>query len=191
MSISISQAISTFKNATTLLQRTRKQDMLIIAKDTLASVKSRVINQGIRADGARFSPYSTKLTKVTNFQNAESRGANDYNNLLKAVTSKKKGVGGFFVSYKHWREANRLQTNHKDFSFTSRMWKSIRPVVVQNNGNGIIVEIKSNTDDEQKKLNDNSKREGISLLALNKIEELNVRAAYKSRVFGRLQEAGF
>jgi hypothetical protein len=200
MAITVQDAILKFRRAATILEKTRKDDLMIIAKDTMALVKSRVINRGESASGSKFKPYSKAVVPVTLYKNKEARGAKSYDNLYKAVTgsargSKRKGqptkgLGGWFASYKDWREINRLQTDHKDFSFTSRMWKSVQPILIKSDQLETVIEIKSNTPKENNKLRWNSEQEGISLLAANTDEEKKVRKAYETRINRRIKEAG-
>lgn len=200
MAITVQDAIFKFRRAATILERSRKADLMVIAKDTMALVKERVINSGESASGAKFKPYSQAVVPVTLYRNKEARSVKAYPNLFKAVTGKAlggkrksqptKGVGGWFASYKDWREVNRLQTNHKDFSFTSRMWKSVQPILISSTQTETVIEIKATTEAENNKLRWNSEREGISLLAANKAEERQVRKAYEERINRRIKEAG-
>lgn len=200
MAITVQDAILKFRRAATILEKTRKGDLMVIAKDTMALVKARVINNGESASGAKFKPYSQAVVPLPFYKNKEARSTKAYANLYRGVTGKPqgskrkgqptRGVGGWFASYKDWREINKLQTGHKDFSFTSRMWKSVQPILIISNQTETVIEIKSNTQKENDKLRWNSQREGISLLAANAEEEREVRKAYEIRVNKRIKEAG-
>lgn len=200
MAITVQDAILKFRRAAENLSRTRKEDLLRISEETMALVKSRVINKGVSASGAKFTPYSKAVVPVTLYKNKEARSVKAYGNLYKAVTGKAlggkrksqptKGVGGWFASYKDWREVNNLKTGHKNFAFTDEMWKSVHPILIKSNQHETVIEIKSTNKKGNDKLRWNSQREGISLLAASNEEGRILRKAYEERINRRIKEAG-
>jgi hypothetical protein len=103
-----------------------------VGADTAALVEQRVVSEGKRADGGRFSPYSTKPAPAyLYFGRSRNAGAEQ------RVRAKAKA--GQPISYREFRQINGLNVGQKNFQFTGRMWqgfgvksvRAIRPGVVE------------------------------------------------------------
>jgi len=64
------------------------------------------------------------------------------------------------ISYKDWRNANNLQTDHVDLTFTGNMWKGIGLTSVKSGQNIAIVTVSSKDNESEDKLFFNSARYG-------------------------------
>lgn len=145
-----------------------------------AVIKRRVLNKGISADGSPFSKYSDKGVPYLVYKNAFARVPSAYENIKSKVESlkKRKKIGGkkneftedsdYFITYKDWREANRLNTSRKNFEFTGDMWANFgtsESVDVEKLSNNMVrITLKGGSEDSQNKIDWNSKREGKSII---------------------------
>jgi len=109
------------------------------------------------------TPYSEKDIPAFFYKNAETLNAGATSYVDEQIES---GEG---ISYKDWREANNLQTDHVDLTFTGNMWKRIGLTSVKTGQNIAIVTIEGRTDEAQEKLFFNSVRYG-DILQPNKDE---------------------
>jgi len=129
-------------------------------------IKERVIETGVNAKGAKFSPYSSKNTLI---------GCKTFikksvcETLLGSKEKRKKlewrTVGGHKLAilpggYKKIRELQGRQTNHVDFSMTNDMWNDINVVSKPSDHKNGVAIISTKKDSEQKKLAGNTKRRG-------------------------------
>lgn len=99
-----------------------------LAIQSLSQIKDRIIENGKGADGGSFGKYSENQVPFFYYKNGTllapyssgeiSAGARS------AVDSAKKR-GKKTLSYKEWREANGLQTDHVDMKFSGDMWSDI------------------------------------------------------------------
>lgn len=128
-----------------------------VGADTAALVEQRVVSEGKKADGGRFSPYSTKPAPAhLYFGRSRNAGAEQ------KVRAKAKARQP--ISYRDFRQINGLNVGQKNFQFTGRMWqgfgvksvRSVRPGVVE-------VEIGGKTLRSALLLIKHSEREGIPL----------------------------
>ena len=83
----------------------------VIGADTAALIEDRIVSKGEKAEGGKFSPYSTKPVAAFRYfgrsRNAGGEAA------AKRAAKEKKGV-----SYKDFRQFNGLSTSFKNFQFS-------------------------------------------------------------------------
>jgi len=153
----------------------RKQHAELSALDTLATVKSRIINDGINSEGQPLGKYSEAVVPYWYFSNKPSnRNAQEQaKQLLKNR--------GYHVSYKDWREQHGLPTDKVTTVFTGEMWKSISSKLDQHDENITIVVISSNDEENQKKLGYLSSRYG-DLLRLSEQEFAEIQEDDRQRI---------
>lgn len=119
------------KGAANEMRQNAPRDTFKIASDLLALISSRVINRGVDADGSSFSGYSDYPLPAYYFLSGRSgKKKTTRGNEREAVREFREQYGRD-TSYKNWREFHGLQTNHKDFAFTNRMWKNMVVVPVE------------------------------------------------------------
>ena len=89
--------------------------------------------------------------------------------------------GGSFKEYaeitKQIRQSRGMQTNFKDFTFTGEMWRKFGEKSFSKGSQKLSVTIGGKSQSAEKKINDNTEREGISIIApsddeLKKTEEI-------------------
>lgn len=172
-----------------------KRDLLQVAKveatkvafDLAASIKHRVEDKGLDANGSKFSGYSDKGVPYFLYKNAYARVPSAYTKIEAKVKSlkQKKTIGGqkneftkdsdFFISYKDWREANNLKTDKKNFEFSGDMWANFGTaagVDIQASGNIVKITLAGGTQDAQNKIDWNSSQEGQSIIEAS-VKEIN------------------
>jgi len=88
----------------------------VIGADAVALIEDRIVSKGEKAEGGKFSPYSTKPVAAFRYfgrsRNAGGEAA------VKRAAKEKKGV-----SYKDFRQFNGLNTSFKNFQFSGEMWQ--------------------------------------------------------------------
>ena len=91
-------------------------------------------------------------------------------------------------SYSDFRQSQGRQTSFKDFSLTRRMLTNVTVKEVQITGERAILEITTlNEGDERTKLDGNSARQGVPILAPNR-EEINLAAeSYIERLVSEIE----
>jgi|GEM_PF-5056119 len=114
------------KAAMAELKAQRTADTGKMMFDELALVSARVVENGATADGGSPGGYSEAL--VPYWYHGSSVKNADFN--IKAKQKEILKAKGYFSSYKDWREINNRPTAFKNFSFTGKMWKSIKPIVL-------------------------------------------------------------
>jgi hypothetical protein len=102
-----------------------------MALNAYALVKNRIINEGTIGEGKSLGSYSDNELPAFYFKDKaiNSSGEEFY------LSAKKEGKG---ISYKNWRRANNLPTDHKTLSFTGDTLKDIGVVKSINEGTKII-----------------------------------------------------
>jgi hypothetical protein len=143
----------------------------------LAYIRTRIATNGTRADGGKFSPYSTATTLVGASSFVTKKAAN------KIFGSKKSRKAADWVTYKGhhlvllkggYAEIRKLegrQVGHKDFERTSELWKSIHVLGVLKKGEGKFrCSIGTTNPLSLKKLEGLQKQENAPILALSKKE---------------------
>lgn len=178
------------------LNATREKDAILVVKEGIALVKLRVINEGVRADGVKFSPYSKNTLPWFYF--GSSYGKNglklpDFNiqasiEKLKKKAKKEKVKG---QSYFDWRAILGRPTAFKNFSLTGDMWASIREFVASKSKTEVVVEIKSSIAFHNETIIPaHSNREGINILQTSPDERKLVFAAFRDRRLNVLRRNG-
>jgi hypothetical protein len=113
-----------------------------IAASAVAFIDSRVRGTGTKADGGKFSPYSTKpsligATSFTSKTHADKVFGKTKNKDLDWVTYQGHKLAIMPGGYKQIRETEGRQTAYKDFERTSELWRSIhiegKPIDVNTN----------------------------------------------------------
>ena len=156
--------------------------MAQIGQDALVTIRERVINTGVDADGQAYSAYSSKpmLSGCKNFINKSAcpAGSKAKRKTLNWVTLKKgdKNVRLYEIEggYKEFRELNGRQTGHVDFSLSGRMWQNIKVVSKNDEHNAGVTRIAATTDEDKAKLAGNTERRtDILKLSVTEINQLS------------------
>lgn len=160
--------------------------MVQIGSEALVYIRDRVMNSGINAEGQKYEPYSTKpmLVGCKGFKNKANCSrvfGKEKNKDLKWVTldrtnneGKKIRLAVLDGGYKEFRNLNDLQTGFVDFAFFGRMWENIKIKSDQSEHNAGVVRIGATTEEDNKKLEGNTKRRGdILKLSKNEIESIS------------------
>jgi len=128
--------------------------------------------------------YDQILDVVKSHLNREAALAatNDVLALVKLRIEKKgenfegQSFSPYSSSYADFRQSQGSQTGYKDFSLTTRMLTNVTVKEVQITGERAILEITTlDEDEEREKLDGNSAREGVPILAPNR-DEINLAA---------------
>lgn len=111
-----------------------------MALDATAMIKDRIINTGIKANGASLGRYSTNETPLFFYKNGKLQapfsnplnkaGEKFYLDVVKENNSRRKKNGGTGepprgISYEQWREANNRPTDHITLSFSGDTMRDI------------------------------------------------------------------
>ncbi len=129
----------------------------VYGTDLTALVTNRVVQRGQDFRGRPFKPYSTKTVAAFRFwgrsrnQSAEER-------------VRKISRAGGALSYSEFRGLNNLNTDKKNFEFTGQMWRQFGIVKINVNDGRFKIVIAGTTTDAQKKIDENTEREGISII---------------------------
>jgi hypothetical protein len=175
--------------------------MVQIGSEALIYIRDRVMNSGINAEGQKYEPYSTKpmLVGCKGFKNKANCSrvfGKKKNKDLKWVTldrtnneGKKIRLAVLDGGYKEFRQLNDLQTGFVDFSFSGRMWANIKIKSDQSEHSNGVVRIGATTDEDNKKLEGNTRRKGdILKLSANEIE--SIRKSFAVNITQSIERAG-
>jgi hypothetical protein len=175
--------------------------MVQIGSEALIYIRDRVMNSGINAEGQKYEPYSTKPMLVgckgfKNKANCSRLFGKKKNKDLKWVTldrtnneGKKIRLAVLDGGYKEFRQLNDLQTGFVDFSFSGRMWANIKIKSDQSEHSNGVVRIGATTDEDNKKLEGNTRRKGdILKLSANEIE--SIRKSFAVNITQSIERAG-
>lgn len=185
--------------------------MVQIGSEALVYVRERVMNSGIDAEGQKYEPYSTKpmLIGCKSFKNKSdcskvfgkkknkelkwvTLGGSRYEQFLEASAGGSGDIKRLAVlegGYKKFRELNGLQSGFVDFSFSGRMWANIKIKSDQSEHNQGIVRIGATTEEDNKKLEGNTKRRG-DILKLSKSEIENINHSFAMNITQSIERAG-
>lgn len=141
----------------------------VAANDLAALIAKRVIETGTNYKGAKFSAYSTNKVPAYKFW-GKSRNQTAEKKVRKI--SRARGA----LSYSEFRGLNNLLTTNKNFEFFGEMWKKFGVVSYTNNGGNFRVTLGGQTTTAQKKIDENSNREGVSVIEASQ-REINIIAA--------------
>ena len=153
-----------------------QQSAAIIGADAAALTEDRIVKRGERADGAKFSPYSTKPVPAY-FYFGRSRNAAGEKSV-RAAAAARQGV-----PYAEFRRFNGLNTAIKNFQFTGEMWQGFGVISVKSVAAGIAeIEIGGKNARSELLLKAHSTREGIDLTKNSNTELLQIETAISKRV---------
>jgi len=142
----------------------------VLAVEIANAVSDRVINTGKNYKGGSFKPYSTNLTAAYRFW-----GLSRTNTAEKKIRKLARDKGA--LSYKGFRELNNLKTDNKIFEFTGTMWREFGVVKSTKTASGFTIKIGGTKPKSQQKIDENSKREGISIVEASEKEEFEAQQA--------------
>ena len=147
------------------------------AMNAVEYIERRVQTTGKNYLGNSFKPYSTKPI-LTSGTTAKSKAI--WNQLASSkasrrdldwVTIKRRGKNVHLFElkggYKEMRRRETLQTGYKDFWFTSMMWRGFGVKRVTKNKNSMIITIGAKNSESQKKIDANSRREGVNIINIS------------------------
>ena len=151
-----------------------------IAEDARWLIRKRVTTQGLNYRGGRFKPYSRKpmltsgKTEKSNTIGRVLASSPKKRKLLQWKTIKHKGQNvRLFVlpgGYAQMRKMEGMQTGFKDFDFTRKMWDGFGVKRTLKTNNQFVVTLGGITAEAQKKINVNSRREGVNIVNLSDSE---------------------
>ena len=136
----------------------------VASNDLAALVTNRVVQTGKNFKGGSFSAYSSKTVAAWRFWGKSRTQAAE--KKVRAV-SRAKGA----LSYQEFRELNNLKTDKKNFEFTGEMWRKFGIVRVDVSGQRFKISLGGTSTVAQDKIDENSNREGISIIEASTREE--------------------
>lgn len=136
----------------------------VTANDLAAAVSSRVIDQGLNFKGQPFSPYSKKTIPAFRFWGKSRTQAAE-----KKVRDLARNKGA--LSYDGFRGLNNLRTGTKNFEFTGEMWRKFGIVRTNLLGERFTISLGGTTTAAQTKIDENSEREGVSIIEASADDE--------------------
>jgi hypothetical protein len=167
----ISQAGQYFRDLANRVGQSHAKAALAAAGDGIALIKDRVIATGENSEGTKFKDYSD-VDLPTLFVKSRT-GSDRLKKKIQKKTSK--------ISYKDIREAAGLQTDHRDFKFTGRMWANIHPKISNIKDGTVTISINAINPDEQQKVKWNIEESG-NFLKPNK-DEIKIMAETFNKYF--------
>jgi hypothetical protein len=106
---------ASIQKAKTEIQSSLISEGNVIGADTAALIEDRIVSKGEKAEGGKFSPYSTKpVPAFLYFGRSRNAGGEA---AVKRASKEKRGI-----SYKDFRQFNGLNTSFKNFQFSGEMW---------------------------------------------------------------------
>lgn len=166
--------------------------MVQIGSQALFELRERIVKTGVDAEGAKYMPYSTKAMLV----GCKSMNANvcnrffgkEKNRKYKWVTLDKLNSQGKKIrlatlegGYKKLRELHGKQISFVDFMFSGRMWNNIKIISNNSEHNQGTVRIGATTEEDNKKLEGNTKRR-TDILKLSQKEIDNLIKSYSMNI---------
>jgi len=149
-----------------------------LAENAIAQISDRVIKTGRDWRGNAFKPYSTKpiltsgttakskrIARSVNLSSKEARKKLQW----RTIKHKGKNIHLFILEggYKEVRRLEGLQTGHKDFIFTWRMWPGFGVKRFRKSKDSITVTLGGKNEDAQNKIDRNSEREGVNIINIS------------------------
>jgi hypothetical protein len=166
--------------------------MVQLGSQALFELRERIVKTGIDAQGAKYMPYSTKAMlvgcKSMNVNVCNSFFGKEKNRNYKWVTLDKVNSQGKKIrlatlegGYKKLRELHGRQTSFVDFMFSGKMWGNIK--IISNNSEHIqgTVRIGATTEEDNKKLEGNTKRR-TDILKLSQREIADLVKSYSMNI---------
>lgn len=157
--------------------------MVQAGSNTLANVRTRIVETGKDAEGGSFAPYSTKpmLTGCKSFVQKEACqtlvGTKEKRKDLKWVTISRggKNVKLFTLpgGYKEFRRIQGRRVDFVNFSLEGRMWANTKIVSDEAEHQTGVVRIAPESEENKKKLEGNTERRGpILKMSQGEIKEV-------------------
>ena len=147
------------------------------AMNAVLFIERRVQMTGKNYLGNPFKPYSTK-PMLTSGTTSKSKAI--WNQLASSKKSRKnldwvtikrwgKNIRLFELKggYKEMRRREGLQTGHKDFWFTTQMWRGFGVKGVVRGKGKMVIKIGAKNTETQKKIDGNSAREGVNIINIS------------------------
>lgn len=160
----------------TALLSSLETEVQVAGMDAAALVEQRVVSTGKKADGARFSPYSTKPVSAYYYFRRSLNQSGEQS--VRRAAKERQGV-----SYRQFREFNGRNTNVKNFQFTGRMWQGfgVRRVVRMSAG-VFRIELGGKTQYSETLLGYHEAREGTDLGEVSQQEAEMVKRGIERRL---------
>lgn len=154
--------------------------------DITADVRARVQHKGLNEKDTRFSAYSDNILPVYFFEGKSRTGSDAAYAKVKDLAKRKKHPG--FASYKDWRTVNNLQVERKDFTFTGRLFNSIKITGIKSLKNLIEVIVEPGTKTEIDKLKWTSDKEGVNVIGWSRKELAKARKRFTELLYEGLKD---
>ena len=136
----------------------------VAAADLIALVTNRVVQTGKDFKGKPFKPYSVNTIPAYRFW-----GKSRTQTAEKEVRKISRARGA--LSYKKFRELNNLRAGKKNFEFTGEMWRKFSVIRVASGKGKVKVTMGGSSSAAQDKIDENSDREGLSIIEASTKEE--------------------
>ena len=144
-----------------------------LAGDVAALVINRVTLTGKNYKGQPFKPYSKNAVAAYKFW-GKSRTQTAENKVRKLSRARSA------LSYSEFRELNNLPVNKKTFDFTTEMWRKFGFINADVRADGAFkISLGGQNTSAQKKIDENTAREGISIIEASGKEERIAQQATK------------
>jgi len=171
--------------------------MVQIASQALVTIRRRVKETGINAEGQKYIPYSTRpmLSGCKGFLNKTNCPATSKakRKEMKWVTIERNGKNYRLFEipggYKEFRELNNLQTSFVDFAFSNRMWSNIKIVSSYAEHSAGVARIAASTPEDKSKLEGNTKHRG-DILKLSEAEIKEIVNDFKMNIVQSIHNNG-
>lgn len=155
--ISFSQQI---QGAIDALESTLEESAVLATNDSIALLRNRILNEKQDKNNQPFGDYSQAVVPKWYFKGKS----------LSAGAEERVNDGGWFQSYKDFREANNLPVDRKNYSFSGAMLRDIGIVSINNDQKKIIVSYGGRSERSAKLIQFNNERDDINLLGISQDE---------------------
>lgn len=129
----------------------------VAGHDLVALITNRVVQDGMNYAGGKFSPYSERFLRADAFV-----GKSRTQTAERKIQAQLKAGGT--LNYKQFRELNNLETDKKNFEFTGEMWRKFGVISSTVGGMRFRITLGGKTEAAAKKIEENSEREGVSII---------------------------
>lgn len=180
MPIQLNEYIKNLDQFVTALNSDMGEIMLSAGVQAKSDIQERIQERGLddQDNPLKYgsgTPYSEKDVPAFFYDTKDALNAGGVGLIEESLEN------GDGISYADWREANGLQTDHVDLTFTGRMWQNIGIRNLKTGQNIAIVQIGGKNDESQNKLNWNSQRYG-DLMKLSTDDRQNVNIIIDARI---------
>ena len=173
----LSDLINRFNGLVHEMISTREQESIIIAKDTMALIRNRIQNDKVDSNGQEFGQYSDAVVPQWML----------YGRSLSDGAEEKIKKGDWFQSYSDLREANNLQTDAIDFTFSGDTMRNTGVTEVSNTNFSTSVTLGGQTTRASSILGYQEPRHG-NIITPSEAEIKLVREAHEERVNKLIQK---